>query len=52
MPFPDNCLLEPFLMVYTFCNLLGLLESAIITDYNERNKFLTAILLQQGYEYW
>ena len=29
-PFPDLCLLVPFLMVYTFRNLLGLLESAIM----------------------
>ena len=34
-------------MVYTFRNLLGLLESAI----NARNKCLTAKLLQQGYRY-
>ena len=70
------------LMVYTFCNLLGLLESAImlqtstleikvcisqyvyisqlirfarvcnhVTDFNARNKCLTAKLLQQGYRY-
>ena len=55
------------LMVYTFRNLLGLLESAItlqtstleinarvcdhVTDFNARNKCLTAKLLQQGYRY-
>ena len=37
------------LMVYTFRNSLGLLES--VTDFNARNKCLTAKLLQQGYRY-
>ena len=42
------------LMVYTFRNLLGLLESAIMSrscDFNARNKCLTAKLLQQGNQY-
>ena len=29
-PFPDLCLLVPFRMVYTYRNLLGLLEFAIM----------------------
>ena len=39
-------------MVYTFRNLLGLLESCNhVTDFNARNKCLTAKLLQQGFRY-
>ena len=41
--------LAVLLMVYTFRNLLGLLESAIML--RTRNKFLTAKLLHQGYRY-
>ena len=39
------------LVVYTFRNLLGLLESAICYDFNARNKCLTSKHLQQGYRY-
>ena len=39
------------LMVYTFRNLLGLLVCNHVTDFNARNKCLTAKLLQQGYRY-
>ena len=44
--------LAVLLMVYTFRNLLGLLESAImILDFNARNKCVSAKLLQQDYRY-
>ena len=45
--------LDVLLMVYTFRNLLGLLESAIMlqTSTLEINLSLTAKLLQQGYRY-
>ena len=44
--------LAVLLMVYTFRNLLCLLESAIMLQTsNARNKCLTAKLLQQGYRY-
>ena len=39
------------LMVYTFRNLLGLLQSAIMLQTSIINKCLTAKLLQQGYRY-
>ena len=38
-------------MVYTFCNLLGLLVSNHVADFNARNKCLTAKLLQHGHRY-
>ena len=37
--------------VYTFRNILGLLESAIMLRTSTRNKCLTAKLFQQGYRY-
>ena len=43
--------LAVLLMEYTFRNLLGLLESAIMLGTSMRNKCLTAKLLQQGYRY-
>ena len=39
------------LMVYTLRNLLGLLVCNYVTNFNARNRFLTAKLLQQGYRY-
>ena len=39
------------LIVLTFRNVLGLLESAIMLRTKTRTKFLIAELLQQGYRY-
>ena len=38
-------------VVYTLCNLLGMIESAIMLHENARNKCLTAKLLQLGCQY-
>ena len=43
--------LSVLLMVYTFRNLLGLLESAIMLRTSMCGKMLTAKLLQHGYRY-
>ena len=50
-----NFLIEIFLaplpMVYIFLSLLVLLECSNAQDFNNRNLFLTAKLLKQGYRY-
>ena len=42
-----------FLMMYTFCSLFVLHEYVLynLSDYNNRNQFLTAEILHQGYQY-
>ena len=50
-----NFLIEIFLaplpMVYIFLSLFVLLECSNVQDFNNRNLFLTAKLLKQGYRY-
>ena len=44
--------LEVLLMVYRYINSFALPEHlCILSDFNNRNKFLTAKLLKQGYRY-
>ena len=44
--------LSPLLMVYIFRNLLNFARvCSNVSDFNNRNQFLTAKLLKQGYRY-
>ena len=44
--------LAPLPMVYIFLSLFVLLECSNVDDFNNRNLFLTAKLLKQGYRYY